>query len=72
MKSGERALLAPWIWVVYVGLFIVAIPWYWPSGDERVFLGFPLWVVVSIAMSLVISIYTAWIFLTRWPRQEDE
>lgn len=34
-------------------------------------LGFPLWAVVSILGSLAVSCFTAWLFVCRWP-QDDE
>ena len=34
-------------------------------------LGFPLWVVVSISGSFGISCFTAWLFVKRWPADED-
>lgn len=60
------------IWLGYFVLFAVAIPWYWPADDERVWLGFPLWVVVTLIASLAISIYTSWLFLTKWPAAGEE
>ncbi|MDF1861386.1 MAG: hypothetical protein P1U87_14315 [Verrucomicrobiales bacterium] len=61
-----------WIWVVYLCLFVIAVPWYWPADSRQILFGFPLWVVVSIATSFVISCYTAWLFLTRWPEDSEE
>lgn|GEM_PF-885720 len=60
------------VWIVYLILFVIGIPWYWPSGDERIFLGFPLWVVVTIAVSFVISCYTARLFWNHWPSLDEE
>jgi hypothetical protein len=67
----EHSYLSWRIWAVYAVLFGIAIPWYWPAEDARVLLGFPLWVVVSIAGSFGISCFTAWLFVTRWPADED-
>lgn len=64
--------LRPWIWIGYGILFLVAIPWYWPEGDERILFGFPLWVIVSVGVSFLISCYTAWLFLSGWPDREEE
>lgn len=55
----------------YLALFVVAIPWYWPEGHEKVWMGFPLWVVVTLVASLAISIYTSWLFLKCWPDSEE-
>lgn len=59
------------IWAVYAALFGVSIPWYWPAEDARMLGGFPLWVVVSILGSVAISGFTAWLFLRRWPLDEE-
>lgn len=56
----------------YLLLFLVAIPWYWPSENETVWLGLPLWVVVTLLASLLISIYTSWLFLKCWPETGEE
>ena len=52
-----------WIAPVYFVLIILAIPWYWPAGDSRHLLGFPYWVIVSLLVILLTSIFTAWIYL---------
>ena len=58
------------IWAVYAVLFGISIPWYWPAEHAVMLWGFPLWVVVSIAGSLGISCFTAWLFACRWPEDE--
>lgn len=69
--SRRNGFLKPWIWIVYAILFVLAVPWYWPVDDERVLLGFPLWVVVTVGISALISCFSAWLFLACWP-DEDE
>ena len=40
----------PVVWVVYVLLFAVAVPWYWPTGySGHAVMGLPLWVAVTVA-----------------------
>lgn len=68
----QASLLRPWIWITFLVLFLVAVPWYWDRESEAVFLGFPVWVVISVFVSLLISIFTACVFLTRWPDDEGE
>lgn len=47
----------------YVVLLVLGIPWYWPPDQVRLYLGFPLWAVVSLFVGLLASALTAWLFL---------
>ena len=67
----RHGLLAPWIWVTVVILFVVAIPWYWSPDDDSIFLGFPRWTIVSIFVSALISSFTAWVFVKHWPEDKE-
>ncbi|MAS96955.1 MAG: hypothetical protein CMO55_27505 [Verrucomicrobiales bacterium] len=71
MNESNR-LLRPWIWIVYLILFLFGVPWYWPEGDTRILIGFPLWAVVTVGISFLISCFTAWLFLFRWPEEDSE
>ena len=62
MTSDSLKPPGPWIWAVYAMLFAVAVPWYWPKDDTTVWLGMPAWVTVAILTSLVISIFTSWVW----------
>lgn len=71
--------------LIYVILFLIAIPWYWdlvfasnPSagqlqpesiGNSEFLFGLPLWFCVSVITSLVISFYTAVVILLAWKEQ---
>jgi len=68
-SSGSGLLRWP-IWLTYAVLFAVAIPWYWPADDERLWLGIPLWAAVSIAGSGLITLFTVGLLLLCWPDQE--
>ena len=60
--------------VTYTLLFLVAIPWYWqyvPSA-ERLVLGFPLWVAVSLIGAFGIAVQTALVLRQPWPGEEDQ
>ena len=77
MKSPKRSYLAGWIWLVYLVLFGIAIPWYWqfPGFDkiaDAIWLGFPAWVVVAVLGSASISTFTAWLWLKYWPEDEED
>ena len=57
--------------VIYLLLFIAAVPWYWGEGGSRPVLGMPLWAVVSISVSFLISCLTAWAAFRTWPSDGD-
>jgi len=58
--------------VAYLLLFLVAVPWYWGEGGSKPVLGMPLWAVVSISVSFLISCLTAWAAFRTWPSDYDE
>ena len=65
------------VWLTYLALFTIGIPWDWPEGDATLWLGMPAWVVVAIGVSVAISIFTACLLNRSWPGEtrscrEDE
>lgn len=54
---------AYWIALVYLLLLVFAIPWYLPSGSNLLILGFPLWVLISLSVAFIASVFTAWLYL---------
>jgi hypothetical protein len=60
-----------WIWGVYVVLFGASVPWY-IRGDAplRLWFGLPHWVVISLAASFAVALFTAFVVLRLWPIQE--
>ena len=59
-----------WISLVYLILLLVAIPWYWPKETSLLILGVPAWVFVAIVVSLITSVFTAFVLL-RYPWSES-
>lgn len=62
------------ILVVYLLLFAVAVPWYWqflPIADDRFLLGMPVWACGAVAGSLLISLFSCWTLLRRWPCEDS-
>ena len=60
-----------WVWLVYLVLYAVTIPWYWPAGYRGpLIVGLPLWVVVSLLGVLLLAGFSAWVIFRYW--QEDE
>ena len=61
----------PLIWVVYLLLFAVAVPWYWPTGYRGpLVLGLPLWSAVSLGAVVLMALWTGFV-IRRWWREED-
>ncbi len=62
-----------WLWFVYLLLYAVAIPWYWPSGYRGpLVLGLPLWMAVTLASVLVLAGWTCWVIFHYWKTGEEE
>lgn len=71
-----------WIWLVYLALFGVAIPWYLPSDSTpAIWFGLPYWVVVSLLATIGIACFTAFVVHRYWedddeanraPRRQEE
>lgn len=70
--QSDRDYLPSRVWLVYLALFAIGIPWYWAEDDDRLVLGFPLWALVSFLSCVAIASLTAWLFLFRWPEDETE
>jgi hypothetical protein len=61
-----------WIWFVYLALYAVAIPWYWPEGYiGPLVMGFPLWVATTLLAIVALAGWTAYVIHRFW-RSEDE
>ena len=59
--------------IVYLILFTLAIPWYWPEDESRLLWGLPIWVVISVFVSIAISAYTAFLLLKYpWPGEIED
>jgi hypothetical protein len=69
--SPPPVYLRPIVWLAYAVLFAAAVPWYWPADTSAQWLGLPLWVVVTLAGSFLISGFTAWLFLFAWPEDDS-
>ena len=70
-KKKSKGFLTWWIWCTYAVLLGVGIPWYWPRDDMRVILGVPVWVLVAVGVSAVISTFTLMLLRWCWPEFPD-
>ena len=59
-----------WIWPVYLVLFGASVPWYLPAdGPLRIWLGLPHWVVISLAATAGVAVFTAFVVHRLWPEE---
>jgi hypothetical protein len=66
-EKRQKGFLDWKIWVTYGLLATIGIPWYWPANHEEILFGMPLWAVCSLATSVIASMFTTWLLMTRWP-----
>lgn len=67
LSAVDEPRFHPWIWVVYVVLFSAAIPWYLPPGAQATtWLGFPLWVTISLGATFAIAFFTVFVIRRYW------
>ncbi len=60
-----------WIWIVYVALFVLSIPWYLPGeSPPSIWLGLPYWVWISLSVTLVIALFTVFVIRCYWLKGE--
>ena len=63
----------PWIWAVYIALFGASVPWYLPAGRPlTLWFGLPHWVVISIAASLGVALFTVFVVSRFWSETADD
>ncbi|HHZ93543.1 TPA: hypothetical protein EYN98_30440 [Candidatus Poribacteria bacterium] len=72
MKNTENKYGKWLIWLIYIVLLAVGVPWYWDSGDKTIWFGFPAWVMVAIIVSLILSCLTAWLLQRPWSETPEE
>ena len=60
-----------WIALAYVVFAALVVPWYWPAGDSRYVLGFPIWALVTLSAVFATSVFTAWVYLWRSDDEND-
>ena len=60
-----------WIWVTYVGLFLLSIPWYLPRETPPfLWLGLPYWVWISLVVTFAIALFTLFVIRRYWSENE--
>ena len=60
-------------WLLLLGLVGLSVPWYWPDDKVEPFvLGMPSWAAFSFGISILFSITTALLIISRWKDGDDE
>lgn len=59
-----------WIWIVYLILLIIGVPWYWKADDTTIVFGMPGWVLTAIIASVSVSCFTSFLWLSQWHYDE--
>ncbi len=68
--DGPRRNFPAWIWAVYLVLFGASVPWYLPAGGPlRIWFGLPHWVVLSLAATAGVAVFTAFVVHLLWPEE---
>ena len=62
-----------WIWITYVGLFLLSIPWYLPRKTQPLlWLGLPYWVLISLLVTVAIALFTVFVIRRYWSENEKQ
>ncbi len=57
----------PLVWLIYLLLFAIAIPWYWPAGYVGpLVLGMPLWVATTLGSVVLLALWTVFTISRFW------
>ncbi len=60
-----------WIWIVYLCLFSLSVPWYHPKeSSPKVWLGLPHWVVISLTAIIGVTLFTVFVVYRFWGDDE--
>jgi len=46
--------------------FVLGVPWYFTNNSLYLVFGLPLWVITSIVVSVLFSIYLVWVIHIWW------
>ena len=69
----KEALRQKWFLPVLIAFIVISIPWYRTAGESGSIIGgLPVWIWVSLASALGVSIVTAVGILLFWKDSDDE
>ncbi|HLS10453.1 hypothetical protein [Lentibacillus sp.] len=60
------------IWIVFGVLLALLTPWYFPeSFGEILIFGVPIWAIIIIAASLLLSAFLSYVIKNHWMLEEE-
>lgn len=60
-----------WVWLVYLVLFALSIPWYLPASmSMKLIVGLPLWLLACILAIVGMAIFSIAIIQIYWIEEE--
>ena len=68
-SDNNKPAARRWPAMVYCLLVAIGIPWYWPRHDTTLIFGVPAWVAVAIGVSVIGSVFTAWLLRAPWEQE---
>ncbi|MCC4722920.1 hypothetical protein [Salinicoccus sp. RF5] len=73
MKQKTREPITNYrIWIGFLIIFILLNPWYFPSGDPVLVYGVPLWALVIMGVTVVLSLYITYVIRYHWEIEDEE
>lgn len=58
------------VWVGFLILLALDVPWYLPSSAQAPVLGIPAWVLVCLGVNAALACYTAWVIRRCWGEED--
>ncbi len=71
MKRIKEPIQKPLLWVVFVVLLLLCVPWYLPqTATHPVIMGFPLWAFLAGLATVAMAGFLSWTLSTQWDIEE--
>ncbi|MCP3026547.1 hypothetical protein [Halobacillus sp. A5] len=72
-KATKEPIKNVKVWIILGVLFAMINPWYFPQSFEEILIyGIPLWAVVIIIASLLLSAYLSYVLKYHWVIEEEQ
>lgn len=73
MRKTREPVKNPWVWILFVIIFALINPWYFPVGSYTPLIwGVPLWAWAILAASLALSVFVTWVVHCQWDMRTDD